>query len=224
MKTIGIPKTGYSRAKGWSPFLLWLFDGEVKIVDLNPSYGVKKLPNNIDIVLFDGGADVHPSLYGGRYHKTIHSNILRDWNERIIFDFYWSKPTKYVGICRGLQFLNVMRGGSLIEDLESEEKKHNFTHQAKIIPDTMLSEYLEIVQEDVDIVVNSFHHQSVRKLGKGLVATMFDTEFNVIEGFESKNDKIRAVQSHPEYGDTFYALRHSINSYLFRLEECRVEE
>jgi gamma-glutamyl-gamma-aminobutyrate hydrolase PuuD len=69
-----------------------------------------------DIVLFTGGEDVDPSLYGCEKHPTTYSNIQRDLEEKAIFEQV--KPHQLcLGICRGSQFLCVMNGGLLVQNV-----------------------------------------------------------------------------------------------------------
>lgn len=71
-----------------------------------------------DIVMFTGGEDVTPSLYGARQHPTTYSNLSRDLEEKAIFEKV--KPTQLcIGICRGSQFLCVMNGGKLIQNVNN---------------------------------------------------------------------------------------------------------
>ena len=227
MKTIGIPKSDYSTKKRWEPYLKWIFPCSINIIDVDPGFGlVKNLPD-VDLLLFDGGEDVHPVLYSGTFHKTIHTNIGRDWNEKLIFEHYIKTPTLFAGICRGSQFLNIMCGGNLWADLPSENKEHHYYHQAVILPGTTLAEQLDVKprkSEEIDITVNSTHHQAVKDLGHNLQTVLVEPETNVIEGFESLDGKIKAVQSHPEYGDNPYKMREEIANWLFRIETNHEEE
>lgn len=69
-----------------------------------------------DVVLFTGGEDVDPSLYGCEKHPTTHSNIKRDLEEKAIFEKV--RPDQLcIGICRGSQFLCVMNGGKLVQNV-----------------------------------------------------------------------------------------------------------
>lgn len=71
-----------------------------------------------DIVMFTGGEDVTPSLYNAHQHPTTYSNIQRDLEEKAIFEKV--KPTQLcIGICRGSQFLCVMNGGKLIQNVSN---------------------------------------------------------------------------------------------------------
>ena len=69
-----------------------------------------------DIVMFTGGEDVDPSLYGCEKHATTHSNIHRDLEEKAVFEKV--RPDQFcLGICRGSQFLCVMNGGLLVQNV-----------------------------------------------------------------------------------------------------------
>ena len=222
MIKIGIPYTGYSSARSWDGLIAHLFvDSKIgaRAIDLDPVFGAGKLPKDIDVVLFDGGADVHPILYGGKYHKSISSNIRRDWNEKIIFDFYKDLPTVFAGICRGIQFLNVMMGGTLFEDLPSAKIGHKSMHDVMFLEYNKTFSNYTGIKDGEEFPVNSLHHQAIKDIADGLEPILIDSDFGVIEGVESKDGKIRAVQSHPEYGETRYAKRLEICQWLFRTKE-----
>lgn len=218
MIKIGIPSTQYSAARSWMSLIKHLFDQKAETIDLDPDYGRKELPRDIDIVLFDGGADVHPAFYGGTFHSAMGVNLARDWQEKIIFDFYSGLHTIFAGICRGAQFLNVMMGGTLYEDLPSAKIGHNHIHQVMLLDSECLATYLKLENGD-EITVNSLHHQAVKDLGIGLLPTMIDSNFGVVEGLQSLDGKIRAVQSHPEIPDEDYKDRIEVLEWLFRTKE-----
>jgi putative glutamine amidotransferase len=222
MIKIGIPETNYSTKDGWKDFAKYLFGENVTVINLNPKldqksgkYNKNLLPEDIDFVLFDGGADIHPMLYKEPKHPATRTNIVRDWMELIIFQYYLKLPTKFIGICRGSQFLNVLMGGTLHQDLWSLKKGHTKVHLNDIMTDTKFYKFLS----KRDIRVNSLHHQAIKDLGHNLRPIMTDIRFGIVEGIESiKGDKIRAVQSHPEYENKSYEHRLEIMSWLFRKE------
>jgi putative glutamine amidotransferase len=115
-----------------------------------------------------------------------------------------------------------MCGGNLWADLPSEKKGHDLFHRAVVLPGTSLAKHLKIKSKksaEIDIEVNSYHHQAVKELGPSLLPVLVEPESRIIEGYESINGKIRAVQSHPEYGDKEFALRTEICEWLFRIEK-----
>jgi gamma-glutamyl-gamma-aminobutyrate hydrolase PuuD len=115
-----------------------------------PGNEIFKLPKdlkNIDFILFEGGADVNPSLYG---HDNIVSFIdeIRDDKEVQLYNKVLDKVLK-VGICRGGQFLNVMSGGKMIQDLEG----HNSgSHMIDILDQSQSNNF-------VCMETTSGHHQ-----------------------------------------------------------------
>ena len=108
-----------------------------------------------------------------------------------------------LGICRGMQLLNVACGGSLYQDIGERAEKNLLhaqqlrrdtpTHRVLIEPDSRLRRILEAES----VYANTLHHQSVKALGKGLVLTA-RAEDGVVEAFESPDSLIVAVQWHPE--------------------------
>lgn len=97
-----------------------------KIYVIGSSYNYMNWINNVqlvhspaeaDLIMFTGGEDVHPSLYGEEKGKYTYCNYNRDKHELEIFNNFKNKPK--IGICRGLQFLCVASGGKLIQDVEN---------------------------------------------------------------------------------------------------------
>ena len=160
-------------------------------------------------VLFIGGADYSPSLYGEKDDPSIH---LCD-AERIDFDYkLLQKAVKethlpVLGICAGCQILNIGLGGSLIQDIpnalpeskvihssQSGWKNGWHKHTVRILADTKLSR----IYASRSISVPTSHHQSVKTLGRGLIIAA-QAEDEVIEAVELENRPfVIGVQWHPE--------------------------
>ena len=157
-----------------------------------------------DGLLFPGGADVDPRCYGEEPHEKL-GEVDPE------YDAFWLSAVSYarehrlavLGICRGMQLLNVAFGGTLYQDLSErpgaadehhqKEHRHVTVGTARIEPGTRLH---RILGEDT-VPINSLHHQAVKELGKGLTVSAH-AEDGVIEGFESTDGLIVAVQWHPE--------------------------
>ena len=135
-----------------------------------------------DIVLFTGGEDVDPSLYGCEKHPSTYSNLARDLKEKEIFEKV--KPNQVcLGICRGSQFLCVMNGGLLIQNVV----KHAIFGTHMIVNDV-----------DEKYEITSTHHQMQYpfNLAKGIDYTILyksPTRSSVYEG-----DKINYPRCEPE--------------------------
>ena len=122
--------------------------------------------------------------------------------------------TKFIGICRGHQFLNVLMGGTLYQDLHSVGLEHKSFHQNIRTEESKLSKYTQ----DNYMITNSYHHQAVKTLGNNLTISLKETNTGITEGLESiEGDKIRSVQCHPEFVEFQHAL--ALLQYLFRLNE-----
>lgn len=96
-------------------------------------------PRNADLILFTGGEDVNPSLYGQKLGRYTYINKQRDIYEMEVFSKY--KDTPKLGVCRGSQFLTVMAGGSLIQHVTN----HGVFHP--------------LITKDGDFLISSTHHQ-----------------------------------------------------------------
>lgn len=95
----------------------------------NHGWDVSTNPNDkdIDAVVFSGGEDVTPFLYGETPHKETRWNATRDMHEIRIFNMFRDPKIMKIGVCRGGQFLNVMNGGSLFQDVDNHAGGHDAT-------------------------------------------------------------------------------------------------
>jgi len=158
--------------------------------------------NSPNLIFFDGGSDVTPSYYG-ELNLSSACNPERDAYESEIFKIYKNTDTKFAGICRGSQFLNVMHGGSLWQDLPMH---HTYYHEVINLGFSIFQEIFK---------VNSTHHQGVKVLAPSLIPLLIEPKSGIIEGYKSADDRTRAVQSHPEFRDQIYKNSYSIMEWLF---------
>ncbi len=158
-----------------------------------------------DGVLLPGGGDVVSLRYGEEPHPKEHyHNPARDEMEFEVVQLALEKGLPILGICRGVQVLNVALGGTLVQDVPSEVEgavKHFshglapvLLHNVDIEEGSLLAQILGATS----LAVNSWHHQAVRDLGRGLRVNCRSRD-GVIEGVESDEGKpILGVQCHPE--------------------------
>lgn len=157
-----------------------------------------------DGILFPGGIDVDPALYNEKPHKGL-GQVNR------ILDDLWLEAARYavlnkvpvLGICRGLQLLNVFCGGTLYQDIQSERQgsinhtqtvsRSSTSHKVYIDDKTRL---YKILEQDI-ISVNSLHHQAIKSCADYLNVSS-RAEDGIIESVESSDGLIIAVQWHPE--------------------------
>lgn len=156
--------------------------------------------------LFTGGQDVSPSLYQEERKDWCGTCcVLRDEMEVYLLKRAVKQGKSVLGICRGLQIMNVCYGGTLYQDLSMEYKSninhrmkppyHREAHKVFVKKDTPL---YEILQKE-EIGVNSCHHQAIKEISPDFRA-MAISEDGLIEGIYMPSETfIAGVQWHPEY-------------------------
>lgn len=172
---------------------------------LSPLAGVAAVPallDGVDALLLSGGADLDPALYHASPHPKLGPiEHERDTFELALFIEARRREMPVLAICRGLQLVNVALGGTLWQDLPSERQPHpqsgrrnERVHTVEVAAHSRLAELLGTTSHQV----NSFHHQAIRELAPGLVATAH-AEDGVIEGIEATaGGWLVGVQWHPE--------------------------
>lgn len=171
--------------------------------------GIKSISAGVleefDLIIFPGGSDISPKLYG-EPNKYSSVNLARDEREISIYNAYYPTNTKFLGICRGHQFLNAMGGGKLVQDLHLDMGiVHGGWHPIQKINNGKVPPLFEMI-------VNSTHHQGVVIPANGQKVT--STHKNIIESTES--DKIITLQWHPEYYES--TRKSAIDFFQYILE------
>jgi putative glutamine amidotransferase len=188
--------------KGW----LLRFNPAIEFHDLACEMNRPDEVEQCDGLLLTGGGDIHPKAFGkiDGAAQTKDVDERRDNFEFIVIERALARKMPVLGICRGMQVLNVYYGGTLYLDLAScgysrhheDDGKEN-RHAIAIQEQSMLAAIIGKNSGDV----NSFHHQGVERAGKGL-AVNARSDDGVIEGMEwaDKNEApfLLAVQWHPE--------------------------
>jgi len=152
-----------------------------------------------DAVLFSGGDDVEPSRYGETVlNDTVSCDSVRDKEELALFSAFYAAKKPIFGICRGIQLINVALGGTLWQDIPSQFV-NPYTHSGNSTHQVVLEQTSELynVFSRKQLTVNSYHHQAVKTLGENLHVNAVSDD-GMIEGVESSDGKILAVQWHPE--------------------------
>jgi len=168
---------------------------------------LERLVRGLDALLLTGGGDVDPATFGEAPHPTLYEVApARDALETQVTLIALEKKTPLLAICRGIQVLNVALGGSLHQDVATEpgtqiqhsqkEAREQTTHKVTVTPRSRLGRVLGAE----DIEVNSFHHQVIKSLGRGLVPVAWAPD-KLVEGVELDDDSqfVLGVQWHPEH-------------------------
>ena len=162
--------------------------------------------DSVSGLVLTGGEDVDPARYGEQRHEKVRTvNVARDATEAALVEEARARGTPVLAICRGIQILNVALGGTLVQDIPSqcgtdidhdeEGARNSRTHEVTIEPDSLIARAVGTEH----LSVNSFHHQSVKRVADGMRVTARSPD-GVIEGIESTDDDwwVMAVQWHPE--------------------------
>lgn len=159
---------------------------------------IKKISRIIDALLIPGGGDVDPAFYGGKMNNSVKPvSAGRFYFEKTLLKEIMKLKKPVLGICYGMQFLNVICGGTLYIDLPGR-KSNGVNHKAGHIIELYNRSKLYYILGIRELAVNSTHHQGIKKLGKGLRASACSQD-TLIEAIELRNyPYFIGVQWHPE--------------------------
>jgi len=181
-----------------------------QIVSLMAACGMTKAASvkEADVVVFSGGADINPAIYGQRPLRETSWSVNRDDEEIAAYVEAVDLNKILFGICRGAQFLHVMNGGQLWQHVENHggtqhlisDLEDNFILVANSIHHQMLME-----NEDIDIAAVCTNQVSRKFLADGMEEELFDNETMIeIEAGYYSDDRSFFVQGHPEVGSDQY--------------------
>jgi putative glutamine amidotransferase len=171
-------------------------------VELTRDADVEEMVEHLDGLVLTGGADVDPSNYDQPHDENL--GVLepdRDEWEIALLAAARARDLPVLAICRGLQLVNVVFGGTLRQHVELDEGAghpqwdvdgHEATHRVNVVEGSMTS---RLFPEEIG--VNSLHHQVVDIVGEGLIVSAKASD-GVVEGLETPDGRIVAVQWHPE--------------------------
>jgi putative glutamine amidotransferase len=215
---IGLTYTGSDEKH--NNYARWLKEGEegrpdqlspgekIEVIKLSAEDDNLSMMDECDALVLSGGVDIHPSFYGGGedYSAGISKEPVKWKKERDQFEIAaleraWQQKKPVLGVCRGMQLINVVRGGTLVQDLDEKDKTHQYQkkdmqHGVEVVQGSLLHGITGVGGR-----VNSAHHQAIDQLGEGLRVNC-RAEDGTIEGVEWADpaDKpfMLAVQWHPE--------------------------
>jgi len=162
---------------------------------------LRRYVEELDGLVLVGGADIPPSAYGQQPHETVKVLTMQRYNfERKLISLWLNSGKPMLGVCLGMQFTNVVAGGTLIQDIPSQvgtKTGHRGYHSVKIDPTSSLAEILGVSEA----FVYSNHHQGIKDVGKGLKIVAHSDD-GVVEAMERVDGGFGLfVQWHPEQMD-----------------------
>lgn len=184
---------------GGIPVILPIIDDE---------YDIKKLVNKFDGFILTGGQDVNPKIYNeekATYCENV--NKYRDYMEQILIEEVLNNDKPLLAICRGFQLLNVYLGGSLYQDIKVDKNNGNDSIHRQAKPYNRPSHKVKVNTESLlfnitnkeELMVNSMHHQAIKKLSPKLTEAAI-SEDGIVESIYMDNKKfVLGVQWHPEH-------------------------
>jgi putative glutamine amidotransferase len=192
--------------------------GEPVVLFPASSEGAAAQVGRVDAVVLPGGSDVDPALYGQKPHAEYGPTDYegQDAFELGIIDACVAQGVPLLAICRGMQLLNVGRGGSLVQHLEPGDVQHRGeVHEVRIEPGSLLADAVGGLGADA----SSYHHQAVGTLGASLRVTARAAD-GVVEALELPGAEVLAVQWHPEDLAASSASDHALFEWV--VERARV--
>lgn len=157
----------------------------------------------LDALVLSGGADVAPELYGAERHpSTDPARVDRDAWELALFRAAERRRMPVLAICRGLQLVNVARGGTLQQHLPDSLGTERYRlgggvfaqNRVDVAGDTLLAEVLG----DGAVEVHSYHHQGIDRLGEGLTPAAHSDDGLVQAFVDTEHGHVVGIQWHPE--------------------------
>lgn len=178
-----------------------------------------------DLLLLPGGGDITPAFFGQKNKGSRNIDTELDILQIQALDYFVRQKKPVLGICKGMQLINIYFGGSMIQDLPTaashEYCKKDQYHSSHILPGSHLYQLY-----GSDVMINSAHHQGIDLPGRLLEVTQ-TAEDGVIEGIEHRKLPILGVQWHPErlffdkenapagFANGARLLEYALTGYLF---------
>lgn len=161
----------------------------------------------MDGLILQGGQDIHPARYGETpQHIVGQMDEVRDEYELALIQAFVDLGKPVLGICRGMQLINVAFGGSLYQDLMAQrqaEAPHvvrglydDHAHPVELLQDGIFAQWYDPA---ASFTVNSIHHQAVARLGEGLEAAVRAPDGVVEAIWKARGSFVLGVQWHPEF-------------------------
>ena len=196
-------------SKASSNYVKWIEEEGVIILDAYTIKNTDSILRLADGIILTGGEDINPLEYKDTVNLKLCGpiNFFRDTLERKLFDFAFENKIPLIGVCRGMQMMNVASGGTLYGDIPTEigtqvlhRNYGEVMHEIALSSDNV--DYIKLIFPlDKDtFLVNSWHHQALKKIAKPIkvIAKSFDGLPEAVVIDKEVHPFMIAVQFHPE--------------------------
>ena len=192
-------------SKASENYIKWIEDENTIILDAYSIRNTDSILALADAIILSGGEDINPLQYNDSINLAFCGviNYERDTLERKLFDFAFENKIPLIGVCRGMQMMNVSSGGTLYGDIPTQigttviHRNNGEVNHEIVLCDT--SSLIFPIGTDT-IMVNSWHHQGIKKIPNFLrvIARSFDGLPEAVVMDKSVHPFMIAVQFHPE--------------------------
>ena len=177
---------------------------------------------SMDGLLITGGIDIDPELYGTKRHTSIQkTDPARDAMEMQMLERAKNESLPVMGICRGMQLINLFMGGTLHPHIGDMDL--NFHHPHTPLPLQTLEieaqTHLHKILRRNSLKANALHHQTIDRIGNGLTIAAKDRN-RLIQAIESKDNQfILGLQWHPEFMPYHWSSRHIFHAFAAEIKK-----
>ena len=208
-------------------YIKWIEDDNVIILDAYTTKNTDSILALADGIILTGGEDINPLEYNDTSNIKVCGkiNFSRDTLERKLFDFAFKNKLPLVGVCRGMQMMNVASGGTLYGDIPTEigttvVHRNNGEVMHEIALSCENIKYINLIfplLKDT-FLVNSWHHQGLKDISQNLnvIARSYDGLPEAVVMNDSVHPFMIAVQFHPERLGKDNAIHKQMRSSFFR--------
>ena len=219
-------------SKSFENYVNWIYNDKLIIIDAYSCENLDSVLLLVDGIVLTGGEDINPLMYNDSSNLILceKMDFIRDTIEKKLFDYSLNNNIPFIGVCRGMQMMNVAHGGTLYGDIPSEIGE-DVTHRnnGEVMHDIVLSSTNQLYTNmifpqnpqtsfiDTVFNVNSWHHQGLKKIAPGIkvIAKSHDGLPEAVVMDINIHSFMIAVQFHPErLGKDNLIHRHIRSNFL----------
>ena len=210
-------------SKASNNYVSWIEDNDIIILDAYTIENIDSILKLTDGIILTGGEDINPLEYNDTNNINVCGpiNYKRDTLERKLFDFALKKKIPFIGVCRGMQMMNVASGGTLYGDIPTElGAKVIHRNYGEVLHEIVLIDTSSLIfPNDKDtFMVNSWHHQGLKDIANGIrvIARSYDGLPEAVVMEKYIHPFMIGVQFHPERLGKDNVIQQHIRSSFFK--------